>query len=105
MVSSTAVVKKGCSMSYKFFQNKECEFFPCHSEVKDFNCLFCYCPLNHIKECGGTYTILQNGWKDCSGCVIPHTNYDYIIKKLKEVNYENKRNSNCGNDDRIMYSV
>ena len=33
--------------SYRFFQNKSCEYFPCH-EIKDsgdFNCLFCYCPL------------------------------------------------------------
>ena len=28
---------------YNFFQNKECEYFPCHKGVKeeDFNCLFC----------------------------------------------------------------
>ena len=32
---------------YAFFQNRDCEYFPCH-KVKDeenFNCLFCYCPL------------------------------------------------------------
>ena len=32
---------------YAFFQNRECEYFPCHktSRPEDFNCLFCYCPL------------------------------------------------------------
>ncbi|MBE7018423.1 MAG: metal-binding protein [Ruminococcaceae bacterium] len=77
-------------MSYKFFQNKECEWFPCHStHTENFNCLFCFCPLHHILECGGNYKIIQNGIKDCSGCVIPHKNYDYIISKLKEFAYEN----------------
>ncbi len=40
---------------YNFFQNKECEYFPCHKGVKeeDFNCLFCYCPLYTLgKHCG-----------------------------------------------------
>lgn len=33
--------------SYRFFQNRACEFFPCHAveDVEKFNCLFCYCPL------------------------------------------------------------
>ena len=40
---------------YNFFQNKECEYFPCHKGVKeeDFNCLFCYCPLyTHLHGIG-----------------------------------------------------
>lgn len=73
--------------SYKFFQNKECEYFPCHKVVDDnlngFNCLFCYCPLSPFGDCGGSYTILDNGWKDCSNCLIPHFNYDYIVEKLR----------------------
>lgn len=73
-------------MSYRFFQNRECEFFPCHknADIEKFNCLFCYCPLYSVKECGGNYTLLDNGIKDCSNCLLPHYNYEYIIKKLGE---------------------
>ena len=30
-----------------FFQNRPCEYFPCHKGIPEeaFNCLFCYCPL------------------------------------------------------------
>lgn len=63
-------------MSYKFFQNKECEFFPCHG-IADQNCLFCYCPLYYQgKECGGNYYILPNGIKDCSNCTKNHLDYN-----------------------------
>ncbi len=82
-------------MSYKFFSNKKCEYYPCHNINKDFkdlncsnedlNCLFCYCPLYRIKECGGDYEIMNSGVKDCSKCLIPHTinGYPYIIRKLE----------------------
>lgn len=38
--------------SYRFFQNKECEYFPCHKteNEEEFNCLFCYCPLYREKK-------------------------------------------------------
>jgi Zn-finger protein len=77
--------------NYKFFQNKECEYFPCHKDVdiKEFNCLFCYCPLYCLKEeCGGNYTILPSGVKDCSKCKKPHLGeegYEYIRKRIKNV--------------------
>lgn len=74
-------------MSYKFFQNRECEFFPCHKmeNIDDFNCLFCYCPLySKGRACGGNSTILSNGVKDCSDCLFPHIreNYEKVIEKL-----------------------
>ena len=75
---------------YKFFSNKECEFFPCH-DVKnkdDFNCLFCYCPLYTLgDQCGGNFKYTETGIKDCSGCMVPHSKgaYDYIIGKSKEL--------------------
>ena len=76
--------------SYKHFSNKECEFFPCHNteETSTFNCMFCYCPLYHYSDsgCGGNYVMLENGFKDCSACILPHTNYDYIIKTLRKEN-------------------
>lgn len=84
-------MERGIEMgdNYKFFQHKECEYFPCHKVDKDekFNCLFCYCPLYLIKDCGGnnTYT---NSIKNCTNCMIPHmeNGYDYIIKKIIENN-------------------
>lgn len=70
---------------YKFFQNTQCEYFPCHKcdNVEAFNCMFCYCPLYNKPDCGGKYEVLKNSLKDCSGCLIPHHNYDYVVDKLK----------------------
>lgn len=72
----------------KFFQNKKCEYFPCHKTIgtKEFNCLMCYCPLYYIKDCGGNFKTLKSGIKDCSQCVIPHYNFEYVLKKLEEYN-------------------
>lgn len=69
---------------YKFFQNTQCEYFPCHvcSKPEAFNCIFCYCPLYGKSDCGGKYKMLENGLKDCSDCLVPHHNYDYVIDKL-----------------------
>ncbi len=75
-------------MSYRFFQNRSCEFFPCHAVTdkpeKCFNCLFCFCPLYGNWHCGGNFQVLQNGTKDCSNCLIPHYHYNYIIQKLTQ---------------------
>ena len=73
---------------YKFFQNRECEYFPCHKvdNIDDFNCLFCYCPLYHLgKGCGGNYTYTDKGIKSCVNCNRPHIrdNYEDIVKNLK----------------------
>ncbi|MBE6983983.1 MAG: metal-binding protein [Ruminococcaceae bacterium] len=75
---------------YKFFQNKECEYFPCHKceNTENFNCLFCYCPLYALGDrCGGNFTYTESGIKDCSRCLIPHKreNYGYIMEKMGEV--------------------
>ena len=43
---------------YAFFQNRDCEYFPCHAtkHPEDFNCLFCYCPLYALgRGCGGNF--------------------------------------------------
>lgn len=70
--------------SSRFFENKECEFYPCHKGLENLNCLFCYCPLYPFMDCGGNYSITSNGIKDCSNCVRPHIpgNYDQIMKEL-----------------------
>ncbi len=77
--------------NFKFFQHRDCEFFPCHptEEAKQdkFNCLFCYCPLYAMgRDCGGNYSYMENGVKDCSGCKVPHMkdNYDYMMGKITE---------------------
>ena len=74
-------------MSYKYFENRECEFYPCHKS-EHINCLFCFCPLYNISDCGGSfsYIITPDGRsvKDCTNCLFPHRieNYDDVIKKL-----------------------
>ena len=75
--------------SYRFFQNRDCEYFPCHKGLTDFNCLFCYCPLYHETKCPGNPQFIENEGKrikECSNCTFPHKpgNYDVIIQRLKE---------------------
>ncbi len=75
---------------YDFFQNKNCECFPCHKtgDTENFNCLFCFCPLYALGEnCGGNFTYTENGIKDCSGCLFPHKreNYKAVCEKIQAV--------------------
>lgn len=76
---------------FRFFQNKECEYFPCHNvnNEDNFNCLFCYCALYFLEECGGNYKMVS-GIKDCSNCLIPHSEngYDHIVSKIMKINDE-----------------
>lgn len=46
--------------------------YKCHKTDGVLNCLLCYCPLYDDPDCGGNYTILPNGLKDCSDCLKPH---------------------------------
>ena len=75
---------------FAFYQNKECEYFPCHDtdDVENFNCLFCFCPLYALGDkCGGNFTIDEDGIKNCSKCMVPHKreNYGYITGKYQEI--------------------
>ncbi|MEE1077441.1 MAG: GNAT family N-acetyltransferase [Agathobacter sp.] len=75
--------------SHRFFENKECKYFPCHKGIKDFNCLFCYCPLYGEEKCiGNPKYINEDGKrrKDCSECAFPHRpeNYDKIVEWLSK---------------------
>ena len=70
---------------YAFFQNRECEYFPCHktNDPDNFSCLFCYCPLYVLgRDCGGNPKYC-GGIKDCSDCLVPHVrgNYGRIIDR------------------------
>ena len=83
---------------YAFFQNRACEFFPCHTGVpeEDFNCLFCYCPLYALGErCGGGFIYLENGIKSCENCNFPHKreNYPAVLRRYPELAELAKRKS------------
>lgn len=75
---------------FSYFRHEDCEYFPCHAtgHPEEFNCLFCYCPLYVLGDrCGGEFTYLDNGYKDCSRCLFPHEkeNYGQIIDRFPEV--------------------
>lgn len=75
--------------SYKYYQNKDCEYFPCHKIANDgfFNCMFCFCPLYALGEkCGGDFSYTADGIKDCSVCTLVHGKggYEHVIDKLSK---------------------
>ena len=86
--------------SYCFFQNRDCEYFPCHEGIDstDFNCMFCYCPLYVLEDCGGTYTYTSKGYKDCTDCPLPHRpeGYDHINDSFKQLAEIEKKNRSTG---------
>lgn len=75
---------------YAFFQNRECEYFPCHKtkDPENFNCLFCYCPLYALgRRCGGNYEYTDSGVKSCAKCLFPHKkeNYEKLNARFREI--------------------
>lgn len=81
---------------YAYYQNTQCPYFPCHENANTefFNCLFCYCPLYVLGDkCGGNYTYLESGIKDCSSCKIPHSKggYNYIMANFSKISELAKR--------------
>ena len=40
----------------EFFSNIFCQHYPCH-DIENQNCLFCFCPLYHMEDCGGDFFI------------------------------------------------
>lgn len=75
------------SKKHQFFENQECEFYPCHLDMDKINCLFCYCPL-YTTDCGGDYNNIA-GIKDCSQCTLPHQigGYEFILEGLTKTDY------------------
>jgi len=77
--------------NYRGFTNLKCEFFPCHLGVKEpeknFNCLYCYCPLIHV-QCPGPYEVYKdkygNNRKDCSACKIVHDGHTRAWKIIQK---------------------
>ena len=89
-------VNKRPKASSQYFENKGCEYYPCHDiEATGFNCLFCFCPL-YFALCPGkpVYTTI-NGitFKSCTECEYPHRseNYQLIIECLTSM-LENDQN-------------
>ena len=83
MVASRGKVMEN---SFKFFNNTACAYFPCHQGLaaETFNCLFCYCPLYFLNDCGGDFA-LRRGVKDCTGCTRPHApgGYEIVLERLR----------------------
>ncbi len=73
---------------YKYFENTECEYYPCHKKSGEyFNCMFCFCPLYSMGEkCGGNFTYTDDGIKDCSMCTLVHSKggYEHVMNTLKK---------------------
>lgn len=75
--------------SSRFFSNVQCEYYPCHENVEEMNCLFCYCPLYERTCCPGKPEYIEkNGKKikSCMNCTFPHQpeNYDIIMQFLRK---------------------
>lgn len=73
--------------SYRYFENRACQYYPCHKGMEELNCLFCYCPLYTLK-CLGNYHYLEKDGKKikvCTDCTFPHQaeNYDKVMQILK----------------------
>ncbi len=84
--------------SSRFFENRDCEYFPCHKGLTDFNCLFCYCPFYLRDDCPGHPNYLETSKgivKDCSGCSYPHNpaHYDAIMDYLRAHAYRKKEDA------------
>lgn len=81
---------------HSFYQNRSCKYFPCHEGAgEDFNCLFCYCPLYALGDgCGGNFRYTEQGVKDCTHCLLPHSpgGYDYITKNFSKLSQLARQN-------------
>ncbi|MBO6137791.1 MAG: metal-binding protein [Lachnospiraceae bacterium] len=74
--------------SFRFFENKDCEFYPCHKNIEHINCLFCYCPFYFQESCPGTPEYIEKNGRRirvCTDCNFIHEpdNYPNIIKELR----------------------
>lgn len=100
--------------SYRYFCNKECQYFPCHDIPEDgnFNCMFCYCPLYPLgKHCGGNFKYIgvNDQIKDCSACNFPHKaeSYESIMSRVQSMipYYANTRMANTRMNEEFMFKA
>jgi Zn-finger protein len=83
----TEMKQKDTRDSFQFFENKNCEYYPCHkTDLKEINCLFCFCPMYYAICLGDPRYVNVNGSliKDCSDCDYPHRpeNYNTLVECL-----------------------
>ena len=76
--------------SFRYFENRDCRYYPCHEGMEELNCLFCYCPFYFLPGCPGTpRTRCKDGReiRVCTDCTFPHVpeNYPQLIRSLREV--------------------
>lgn len=74
--------------SCRYFENRDCEYYPCHEGIEEMNCLFCYCPLYHMENCPGRPCYAEKNGRQikvCTDCTFPHRaeNYDRIIELIR----------------------
>lgn len=74
---------------YDFFQNKLCEFYPCHpgADPETFSCLFCDCPLYAGRPVRGELPLYGKRGQGLYHCLRPHVreNYGKILEKMPEI--------------------
>ena len=75
--------------SFRFFENRDCQYYPCHRDIEHINCLFCYCPFYFLDTCPGTPEYMdREGSKIrvCTNCNFPHEpeNYPKVITELRD---------------------
>lgn len=78
----------GMEYSHRFYENRDCRYFPCHKGLEEFNCLFCFCPMYHREDCPGNPRFMEKAGKRikvCTDCTFPHQpeNYDRLMELLK----------------------
>jgi Zn-finger protein len=76
--------------NHKFFENKNCIYYPCHKDIDKVNCLFCFCPLFNTNQCHVLKIFKKDKRSVCEGCSFPHIpkNYDELMRKLRKINEE-----------------
>lgn len=77
--------------STRYFENRNCDYYPCHDGIDEMNCIFCFCPMYHMKDCPGNPSYIQTEkkiLKSCMNCTFPHhaKNYDEIMCRIKAAN-------------------
>ena len=75
--------------SFRYFENRECQYYPCHTGMEEMNCLFCYCPLYFLPECPGHREYVESHGRrilSCMDCDYPHRaeNYSEMMRLLRE---------------------
>jgi precorrin-2/cobalt-factor-2 C20-methyltransferase len=84
--------KKDPSMANSaFFCNEECEYYPCHRDLKEINCLFCYCPL--FWDCPFQNGGAKSKGLECPDCTYAHKreNYAHVMQLIRNT-YDKKLN-------------